>query len=291
MIKSMTGFGKSQIDFDEKTVTIEIKSLNSKQLDLNTRIAGTYREKELETRNLLTQSLERGKVDFYLSVDYKEGETAYKLNKSLALNYYEQLKDLAASMSDDEQQNYLSILVRLPDVLKAEKEELNEEEWNKILEGIVDAIENLKEFRAREGLVLASDMEMRANSILDLLKNVDPFEEGRITTLREKLENQLKELNTGDSVDKNRFEQEMIYYLEKLDITEEKVRLKKHCEYFLETMQSDNSAGKKLGFISQEIGREINTLGAKANEVNIQKIVIQMKDELEKIKEQLSNIL
>ncbi len=291
MIKSMTGFGKSQIDFKEKTITIEIKSLNSKQLDLGTRIAGTYREKELDIRNILSQRLERGKIDFFLTMEYKEGETAYTLNKSLALKYYEQLKDLAGSMSDDENHNYLSIVVRLPEVLKAEKEELNEEEWEEILKGLEVALARIEDFRQKEGMALFSDMKMRIMTIVKLLEEVPPFEESRILTLRERIMNQVNEVFTGDSVDRNRFEQEMIYYLEKLDITEEKVRLRKHCEYFLETMEKESSAGKKLGFISQEIGREINTLGAKANEVNIQKIVIQMKDELEKIKEQLSNIL
>lgn len=291
MIKSMTGFGKFQFELPNKTITIEIRSLNSKQLDLNLRTPVLYREKDLEIRSRLSQKLERGRIDFTLTVEVREEEDAYVINKSLALKYYEQLKDLAASIPGNSgDTDMLSVILRMPDVLKAEKEQLDETEWEKIREGIEKALEDLNRFRSNEGAILEQDILARIRVILELMDQVGPYEEPRIISMKEKILSGLKELQ-GMSHDANRLEQEMIYYLERLDITEEKVRLKKHCDYFIDTLHSEDSAGKKLGFIAQEIGREINTLGSKANDAHIQKLVVQMKDELEKIKEQLFNIL
>lgn len=291
MIKSMTGFGKFQFELPRKTITIEIRSLNSKQLDLNLRTPVLYREKDLEIRSRLSQKLERGRIDFNLTVETREEEEAYAINKSLALKYYEQLKDLAASIpGNSAETDMLSVILRMPDVLKAEKEQLDETEWEQITEGIVRALEDLDRFRISEGAILEQDIVARIRNILELMDQVSPFEQPRIDNIRDKIMSSLKDL-TGVSHDANRLEQELIFYIERLDITEEKVRLKKHCDYFIDTMHHEDSAGKKLGFITQEIGREINTLGSKANDAHIQKLVVQMKDELEKIKEQLFNIL
>lgn len=288
----MTGFGKSQLELPSKTVTIEIKSLNSKQLDLSIRTPSLYREKDLEVRTLISQKLERGRVDFNMNVESKSDEEAYTINKSLALKYFEQLQDLNKDLpGSGKDSDMLSILVRMPDVLKAEKEQLDEAEWKQI-EGTVEvALDNLDQFRIKEGAILEKEIVARINLIIELSGKVEEFEQNRITVLRERISSHLQDYAGEKNLDLNRFEQEMLYYIEKLDITEEKVRLQKHCEYFIETLHEKNSSGKKLGFITQEIGREMNTLGAKANEVHIQKIVVQMKDELEKIKEQLSNIL
>lgn len=288
----MTGFGKSQVELPGKTVSIEIKSLNSKQLDLSIRTPSIYREKDLDIRSLVSQKLERGRIDFNLNVEVKAEEEAFIINKSLAIKYYEQLKDLAEMIPGvSRDSDILSILVRMPDVMKAEKEQLDETEWEVIEKGILEAIGNLESFREKEGLILENDMVSRIRTILELMDQISEFEGHRISSLRDKILTHLKDYAGEKNLDTNRFEQEMLYYLEKLDITEEKVRLKKHCEYFLETMKIEASSGKKLGFIGQEIGREINTLGSKANDAQIQKLVVQMKDELEKIKEQLSNIL
>lgn len=292
MIKSMTGFGKSQLELPSKTITIEIKSLNSKQLDLSIRTPSLYREKDLEIRTMISQKLERGRVDFNMNVESKADEEAYTINKKLALKYLEQLKDLSQELPDaDKDHDMLSILVRMPDVLKAEKEQLDEAEWKTIEKAIGTALDSLDQFRIKEGSILENEIVVRINLILEFSGQIDEYEQNRISVLRERISSHLKDYAGEKNLDMNRFEQEMLYYIEKLDITEEKVRLQKHCEYFIETLGEEISGGKKLGFITQEIGREMNTLGAKANEVHIQKIVVQMKDELEKIKEQLSNIL
>jgi uncharacterized protein (TIGR00255 family) len=291
MIKSMTGFGKSTIEMPDKVVSIEIKSLNSKQLDLNTRLPSLYREKDLEIRSFIGQKLHRGKIDLTLIIEPKGEETNFFINKKLALKYFEELKELSALIPEQPDTDYLRILVRMPDVLRSEKEELDEQEWNLIRGGIDQTLSQVTEFRDREGKVIEDDFRTRINLILEMLDGVKPFEDDRIRSLREKIVSQLSEIQTTGGYDPNRLEQEMIYYLEKLDITEEKIRLRKHCEYFLEVVDQQESNGKKLSFIAQEIGREINTLGSKANDVHIQKLVIQMKDELEKIKEQLLNIL
>ena len=291
MIRSMTGFGKSQVDLPGRIITVEIRSLNSKQLDLNFRAPSVYREKEMITRSLIAQRMERGKVDVSISVESKNDQPVMTINKNIALLYFEQLKDLAASIPENQHSDLLSILVRMPDVLKSEKEEFSEEEWVLIQQSLETALEEVDLFRKGEGLILEKDFIFRIGRILALLDEVEPLESSRIAAIRAKFEMRLEEIRQDKSYDQNRMEQELVYYIEKLDITEEKIRLKKHCDYFIVTLDEMESPGKKLNFITQEIGREINTLGSKANDVRIQMIVVQMKDELEKIKEQLANIL
>jgi uncharacterized protein (TIGR00255 family) len=291
MIKSMTGFGKCQADLPGKIITIEIRSLNSKQLDLNYRAPSVYREKEMATRALIAQKLERGKVDFSINIESRNDEPVSVINKSIALQYLEQLKELSGEITGGGQSDLLSILVRMPDVLKTEKEEFSEEEWAIIQKAVDKAINDSDIFRINEGSVLDKDFRYRIARILELLETIIPLEAARIDNIRAKFDSKLAEMNLDKSFDPNRLEQELLYYFEKLDITEEKIRLKKHLDFFLTTMEEKESPGKKLGFITQEIGREINTLGSKANDAPIQMIVVQMKDELEKIKEQLANIL
>jgi len=291
MIRSMTGFGKSQVDLPGRIITVEIRSLNSKQLDLNFRAPSVYREKEMITRSLIAQRMERGKVDVNINVESKNDQPVMSINKNIAMQYFEQLKDLAASIPENQHSDLLSILVRMPDVLKSEKEEFSEEEWVLIQQSLEVALEEADRFRKAEGLILEKDFIFRIGLILSYLDEVEPLESSRIATIRAKFEMRLEEIRQDKSYDQNRLEQELVYYFEKLDITEEKIRLKKHCDYFIITLAEMESPGKKLNFITQEIGREINTLGSKANDVRIQMIVVQMKDELEKIKEQLANIL
>jgi uncharacterized protein (TIGR00255 family) len=291
MIKSMTGFGKTELELPNKKITIEIKTLNSRQTDLNTRVPNIYRIKELEIRALLSNKLVRGKIDFNIYVEHSGENFNYSINKGLANQYYKAIKDLATELNQPNFSNYLPIILKMPDVMKTEKEDFDEEEWKIIEKLIVDALIQVDEFRTQEGQSLESEFTSRINTILNLLEAVTPYEEARINQVKKRLMKNLNEFKEDVKFDQNRFEQEMIYYIEKIDITEEKVRLKKHCDYFLENLNDESAGGKKLNFISQEIGREINTLGSKANDVNLQKIVIQMKDELEKIKEQLFNIL
>ena len=291
MIRSMTGFGKSQAELPGKIITIEIRSLNSKQLDLNFRAPAVYREKEMTARSLVAQRLERGKVDVNINVESKNDLPVMSINKNIALQYAEQLKDLAGSLPENKQGDLLSILVRLPDVLKSEKEEFSEDEWVLIQEALESALDETDKFRKAEGATLEKDFIFRISRILELLEQVAPLESTRVETIRSKFELRLQEINQDKSFDQNRLEQELVYYFEKLDITEEKIRLKKHCDFFMHALNEMESPGKKLNFITQEIGREINTLGSQANDAAIQMIVVQMKDELEKIKEQLANIL
>ena len=287
----MTGFGKSQVDLPGKIITVEIRSLNSKQLDLNFRAPSVYREKEMTARSLIAQRLERGKVDVNISAESKNDQPVMTINKNIALQYLEQLKDLASAIPDNPESDMLPILVRMPDVLKSEKEEFSEEEWALIEQSIGSALDEADNFRKGEGEILKEEFISRINKILNLLDAVEPLENARISAVRSKFEMRLEEIRQDKSYDQNRLEQELVYYFEKLDITEEKLRLKKHCDYFIITLDEVESPGKKLGFVTQEIGREINTLGAKANDAQIQVLVVQMKDELEKIKEQLANIL
>ena len=291
MIKSMTGFGKSIIELPGKKITIEIKTLNSKQIDISARIPSLYKEKELEIRSLISSQLERGKIDFNIYLENTGGSISYKINKPLARAYYEELKQLAAEINQQHYNSYLPVVIKMPEVLRPDIEELNEEEWKSIERSIVDALIMVDEYRIEEGKHLYNDFIKRVNLILENLNEVKHFEKERITYMRERLRKNVNEMIEDNQVDKNRFEQELIYYIEKIDITEEKVRLKNHCDYFVETLDEPYSSGKKLNFISQEMGREINTLGSKANDARIQKFVVQMKDELEKIKEQLFNIL
>jgi len=291
MIKSMTGFGRSTLDLPERSISIEVKSLNSKQFDANLRLPPLYREKEGELRLLLNNELERGKIELNINID-KNGETGvYEFNRALAKQYYVEIKALAEELNLEMNDQVISTLTRMPDVLKAEQASLSAEEWLQVREAVETAIDRLNDFRIKEGAALKKDLLSRAILIEKLLEKIPPLEEKRITHMRERLKKQLEDYLQQGTVDMNRFEQEVVYYMEKLDITEEKVRLKKHCSYFAEIIAEQGSNGKKLGFISQEMGREINTLGSKANDADIQKIVVLMKDELEKIKEQLFNIL
>jgi len=290
-MKSMTGFGKAELELPNKKISIEIKTLNSKQVDLNTRMPGIYRGKDLEIRALLTNKLERGKIDFSIYVEQNGDGVDFSINKGLATQYYSAIKELADTLDQPNFSNYLPIILKMPDVMKPEKENFDEEEWAQIEKAIIDALIQVDEFRTQEGQSLKDEFLMRIHTIMDLLIAVEPFETKRIDYVRARMKKNMNDFIEDGKVDQNRFEQELIYYIEKIDITEEKVRLKKHCDYFLESMIDESAGGKKLNFISQEIGREVNTLGSKANDVDMQKIVIQMKDELEKIKEQLFNIL
>jgi uncharacterized protein (TIGR00255 family) len=291
MIKSMTGYGKAIAETQQKKITIEIKSLNSKQLDINTKLPWLYKDKDLEIRTMLSQNLERGKIDFTIYFDNLDTEVIPVINEHIVRNYYNQLKDIADDLNTSLDENILSTIMRLPETLKTEKPELSSEEWEIVKKQIVEAINMLDLYRIEEGNALEKDLRNSLGRILGYLDNVEPFEGDRITRVREKLNSILEENLKSENIDRNRYEQELIFYLEKFDINEEKVRLKKHCEYFLETAGTSASPGKQLGFIAQEIGREINTIGSKANDASIQKLVVMMKDDLEKIKEQTLNIL
>jgi uncharacterized protein (TIGR00255 family) len=291
MIKSMTGFGKAIVESPQKKITIEIKSLNSKQLDLNTKLPWLYKEKEPEIRNLISQKLDRGKIDFNIYFDMLDNEVVSIINKGAVKNYYTQFMEIAEELKIELDDQIFSAIMKLPDTLKTEKPEMPVGEWDNVKKQIVEAIIMLDLYRIEEGNSIMTDMKKSIDKILQLLNSVGDFEQQRITRVREKLTNLLEENVGSENIDKNRFEQELIYFLEKYDINEEKVRLKTHCDYFVETMNTPSPNGKVLNFISQEIGREINTLGSKANDASIQKLVVMMKDELEKIKEQSLNVL
>ena len=291
----MTGYGKAVAELPGKKLLIEIKSLNSKGLDLSVKLPGALREKEMEIRALLSQRLERGKVELNVSAEKSADIASYSINKSLFLQYYRELKSILSELKEEDRDGLLPVILNIPDVLQNEKAEFVETDWAILAEGIETALKSVQEFRSAEGSILETDMRARVQLILDLLNSIDPFEQNRLNDIRERIRTGFQNITKSDLLqtmpDENRFEQELIYYIERLDITEEKVRLKKHCNYFIETLNETNSQGKKLGFVSQEMGREINTIGSKANDAGIQKIVVQMKDELEKIKEQLLNIL
>lgn len=291
MIKSMTGYGKAIAETPKKKITIEIKSLNSKQLDINAKLPWLYKEKEIEIKNLISQKLERGKVDLTVFFDVHDDEFIPVINKNIVKNYYEQLKEISGELKIDFNDHILSTIMRLPETLKTEKPVLNEEEWKIVKEQINEALNMLDLYRIEEGNALEKDLRNSLGRILNSLESIENFEEGRITRVREKLTSILDENFKTENIDKNRFEQELIFYLEKFDINEEKVRLKKHCDYFTDTLSSPSPNGKVLGFITQELGREINTIGSKANDASIQKLVVMMKDDLEKIKEQTLNVL
>ncbi|MBF1640180.1 YicC/YloC family endoribonuclease [Prevotella sp.] len=292
MILSMTGYGKAVVAYKEKKINVEVKSLNSKSLDLSARIAPLYREKEMEIRRLLAQKLERGKVDFSLWVEKESTVDATPINAALVENYYKQIKAISASTGIPEPEDWFTTLLRLPDVTaKTEVEVLDEEEWEVAQQAINEAIEKLTEFRRQEGAALQKKFTEKIDNIANLLKSIEPFEKSRVPKIREKIIDGLKQIPEVD-YDKNRLEQELIYYIEKLDINEEKQRLTNHLKYFHETMkESGHGVGKKLGFIAQEMGREINTTGSKSNQAEMQNIVVKMKDELEQIKEQVLNAL
>ena len=292
MILSMTGYGKAVVVYKEKKINVEVKSLNSKSLDLSARIAPLYREKEMEIRRLLAQKLERGKVDFSLWVEKESTVDATPINAALIENYYKQIKAISASTGIPEPEDWFTTLLRLPDVTaKTEVEVLDDEEWEVAQQAINEAIEKLTEFRKQEGAALQKKFTEKIDNIANLLKSIEPFEKSRVPKIREKIIDGLKQIPVVD-YDKNRLEQELIYYIEKLDINEEKQRLTNHLKYFHETMkESGHGIGKKLGFIAQEMGREINTTGSKSNQAEMQNIVVKMKDELEQIKEQVLNAL
>lgn len=285
MIQSMTGFGKHVVQLPNKKITVEIKSLNSKSIDLNARMPSSYREKELELRKLVANSLLRGKVDFNLYVELTGNETSTQVNEVAVKQYMGQLKNIA----DGDDLRLLEMALRFPDAMKIDKDDIDESEYEAIKEALKGALVEINMFRSEEGSVLEKDFLARIASLEKLLEKVIAIDPDRQATIRERLEKAVQDIKAD--VDANRFEQELIYYLEKYDITEEKVRLANHLDYFSKTLQSDDSNGKKLGFISQEIGREINTIGSKANFAPMQQLVVQMKDELEKIKEQMLNVL
>jgi len=288
----MTGYGKAVVAYKEKKINVEVKSLNSKSLDLSARIAPLYREKEMEIRRLLAQKLERGKVDFSLWVEKESTVDATPINAALVENYYKQIKAISASTGIPEPEDWFTTLLRLPDVTaKTEVEVLDEEEWVVAQQAINEAIDKLTDFRKQEGAALQKKFTEKIDNIANLLKSIEPFEKNRVPKIREKIIDGLKQIPEVD-YDKNRLEQELIYYIEKLDINEEKQRLTNHLKYFHETMkESGHGVGKKLGFIAQEMGREINTTGSKSNQAKMQNIVVKMKDELEQIKEQVLNAL
>jgi uncharacterized protein (TIGR00255 family) len=291
MLISMTGFGKAECELPGRKVSIEIKSLNGKQLDISTRLPSFLKEKEIDIRNEIGRELERGKIDCYISAELTSEDLAHKINKDVVKGYIKQLREIGEELELKSDEQLLQVAMRLPDALKSEKEKLDEKEWEQILSSLHCAIEGVKIYRSREGNFLAEDINKRIQMILEKLEKIKSFEEPRIRNIRERITQNLRELKLEESYDPNRLEQELIYYIEKLDITEEKIRLASHCNYFLEILPSSESVGKKLGFISQEIGRELNTLGSKSGDSNIQRFIVEMKDELEKIKEQLNNIL
>ena len=285
MIQSMTGFGKASLQLPTKKITVEIKSLNSKGLDLNVRMPSAFREMELGLRNQIAQKLERGKIDFSLFVEITGEETSSKVNVPIVKAYINQLKEVV----DGEETQLQKMAVRMPDALKTEREDIDEGDWALIQGVIEEALNNIHNFRVTEGVALEKEFLVRISNILSLMNETVSLDGERIQNVKDRLHNAIEELKLN--VDENRFEQELIYYLEKMDITEEKVRLENHLNYFIETLAGTEANGRKLGFITQEMGREINTMGSKSNHAKMQKLVVQMKDELEKIKEQVLNVL
>jgi uncharacterized protein (TIGR00255 family) len=285
MIQSMTGFGKASLQLSTKKITVEVKSLNSKGLDVSVRMPSVFREMELGLRNQIALKLERGKIDFSLFIEVTGEETSSKINVPIVKAYINQLKEVV----DGDETELLKMAVRMPDALKTERDDIDENDWKSIQEVIDVALENIHNFRVTEGVALEKEFLIRISNILALMKETVELDGERIQNVKNKLHGAIEELKVN--VDENRFEQELIYYLEKMDITEEKVRLENHLNYFIETLAGNGANGRKLGFITQEMGREINTMGSKANHAKMQKLVVQMKDELEKIKEQVLNIL
>lgn len=286
----MTGFGKVTAELPSKKVTIEIKALNSKQLDLSTRVPSLYKEKEMEIRSLLLQTLERGKVDFSIYLEYIGKDSPSQINVAAIENYYRQIKSVAEKLDIAVPTDWFQTLLRMPDAIKTETEEPDESEWAVVWDAVNKAIRALQDFRIQEGAMLQKLFTQKVNNIAALLTEVEKYEGERIDKIKTRILDNLQKVADQD-YDKNRFEQEMIYYIEKLDINEEKNRLDNHLKYFLTTMENGHGQGKKLGFIAQEMGREINTLGSKSNQAEMQRIVVRMKDELEQIKEQVLNVM
>jgi uncharacterized protein (TIGR00255 family) len=286
----MTGYGKVSAQSGTKTITLEIRSLNSKQIDINTRMPLIYKDREMEIRNVIVKKIQRGKTDMFLTVEDSRADSAVAINQPVVKSYLKQIQQIAGEMNIPISEALLATALRLPDTLKTDSSLIPEDEWKVVLKCLNDSLEQFDKFRCQEGAALEKDFKSRIGLIEKTMDEIKKFEEQRIVKVKERLQKALTELMNNESFDKNRLEQELIFYLEKLDITEEKVRLKNHCEYFYKTMKEENP-GRKLGFISQEIGREINTIGSKANDSDIQKLVVVMKDELEKVKEQLLNVL
>ncbi len=289
MIQSMTGYGKAELNLNNANFTIEVRSLNSKQIDINVKISSVYRDKEIILRKHLSEKLQRGKIELSIWREKSESSTKYKVNTEAIKEYYNQILNLQKELGLDKS-DIIPTLLKMPETLIKGEEKVDENEWEEIAKGVDIAIDNILQFRLDEGGKLEEDVSSRINKLTVLLKEIEPFAKGRIEKVKKSLSEKLAELD-NKNIDENRFEQELIYYLEKQDITEEQVRLDAHLNYFIETMKTDSPNGKKLGFIGQEIGREINTIGSKSADAGMQKIVVQMKDELEKIKEQLLNIL
>ena len=287
----MTGYGKAMLETPQRKITVEIKSLNSKQADINTRLPWICKEKELDIRNMVIRKLERGKIDLSVNFDTMDSEQVPVINRNNVKSYYSQLKDISGELGISDDAGLLGIVMRLPETLRTEKAELSDEEWGRIAGLTEEALTVADLYRLEEGRAMEKDLTKSVAAILTYLENLGAVEGDRITRMRDKLTATLTEAVGSENIDRNRFEQELIFYLEKLDINEEKVRLRKHCDYFLETMNGEGNHGKMLNFISQEMGREINTIGSKANDAGMQKMVVMMKDELEKIKELTLNIL
>ncbi len=290
MILSMTGYGRATGTFDEKTISVEVRALNAKITDLKLRLPGDYKERDVELRKLITDHAERGKIDVLVEVQNADGAAAVTLNEALFRGYYRELSRLTKEFGTET--DLVQAILRIPNVVATPTSDIDEGEWAVICETTTKALELFKKFRLQEGKALESDLRMRVDLIIKLLRDLEPFEQERFVKMRERLMKNLEENFGKENIDLNRFEQEVLYYLEKMDITEEKIRLDQHCKYFLEQLNGNSdSVGRSLGFIGQEMGREINTLGAKAYSAEIQRIIVQMKDELEKIKEQLANVL
>lgn len=286
----MTGFGKVTAELPSKKVTVEIKALNSKQLDLSTRIPSIYKDKEMQIRSFLLQTLERGKVEFNIFIEYIGKDTPTQINLTALESYYNQIKEIAEKLNVAVPADWFQTLLRMPDVIKSEIAEIDESEWNVVESTVKEAVKHLCDFRIQEGAMLQKLFEGKINNIALLLTQVEEYESERLEKIKTRISDNLEKI-AGQDYDKNRFEQEMIYYIEKLDVNEEKNRLNNHLKYFINTIENGHGQGKKLGFIAQEMGREINTLGSKSNHAEMQKIVVQMKDELEQIKEQVLNVL
>lgn len=291
MIQSMTGYGKSVVTYKEKKINVEIKSLNSKSLDLSTRITPLYREKEMEIRQMVAGQLTRGKIDFSIWIEKEEACDVAQINGALIENYYNQIKAISAQTGIPEPQDWYGTLLKMPDITaKTDTEVLTDEEWDAAQQAIEEALKNIVDFRMQEGKALQRKFMEKIENISSLLAGIEPYEKSRVERIRTRITEALKEIPEAD-YDKNRMEQELIYYIEKLDISEEKQRLSHHLKYFIDTMNEAPGQGKKLGFIAQEMGREINTTGSKSNQAEMQSIVVKMKDELEQIKEQVLNVM
>lgn len=292
MIRSMTGYGKAELEILGKKITVEVRSLNSKQLDLNIKLPMSYREFELDFRSEVSKKLIRGKVDLFVFVESTKEEAPATINREVFASYYQQVKSVAEEYNISlTNEPVVQTILRMPDVLHVERQEVTDEEVNSLKGALRKALEEIEKFRNQEGAALIKDILARVDSIFSKVADVEVYEKGRIDVIKNRIATNITEIVPQANVDQNRFEQELIFYIEKLDITEEKVRLRNHCKYFHEICQMEEAPGRKLGFVAQEMGREINTLGSKANDSDIQKIVVQMKDELEKIKEQVLNIL